>query len=63
MEKIVVKAGYEEIYDKLVVMKTAIEERVRLQVAEETKTIDNMMAECTEVVIVEDEPVEEMVGE
>lgn len=62
MEKIVVKAGYEEIYDKLVVMKTAIEERIRLQVAEETKTIDNMMAECTEVVEVE-EPVEELVGE
>lgn len=62
MEKIVVKAGYEEIYDKLVVMKTAIEERIRLQVAEETKTIDNMMAECTEVVEVE-EPVEEVVGE
>lgn len=63
MEKIVVKAGYEEIYNKLVEMKTAIEERVRLQVAEETRTIDNMMSECTEVVIVEDEPVEEIVGE
>lgn len=51
--KTVVKEGYEEIYDKLVEMKDRLEEKIRQQVAEEAKTIDNMLAECTEVVEVE----------
>lgn len=65
VDKIVVKAGYEEIHDKLVEMKERLEEKVRLQVAEEARTIDNMMAECTEViqVEVEDEVNEEIVEE
>lgn len=65
VDKIVVKAGYEEIHDKLVEMKERLEEKVRLQVAEEARTIDNMMAECTEVVQVEveDEVNEETVEE
>lgn len=65
VDKIVVKAGYEEIHDKLVEMKERLEEKVRLQVAEEARTIDNMMAECTEViqVEVEDEVNEETVEE
>lgn len=65
-ERVVVKKGYEEIHSKLVEMKEGIEERIRQQVAEEAKTIDNMMAECTEVVKVEvedvvDETTEEIV--
>lgn len=48
--EVVVKAGYEEIYDKLVEMKAGIEEKIRKQVEEECVTIDNMMAECTYVV-------------
>lgn len=68
-EEIVVKEGYEEIHSKLVEMKERLEEKVRMQVAEEAKTIDNMMAECTEIieVEVEEEVVEgdneEIVGE
>ena len=68
-EEIVVKEGYEEIHSKLVEMKERLEEKIRLQVAEEAKTIDNMIAECTEVVEVEvEEEVvegdnEEIVGE
>lgn len=67
-EEIVVKEGYEEIHSKLVEMKERLEEKIRLQVAEEAKTIDNMLTECTEVVEVEVEDVaegenEEVVGE
>lgn len=68
-EEIVVKEGYEEIHSKLVEMKERLEEKIRMQVAEEAKTIDNMIAECTEVVEVEvEEEVvegdnEEIVGE
>ena len=51
--KTVVKEGYEEIHDKLVEMKDRLEEKIRQQVAEEAKTIDNMLAVCTEVVEVE----------
>lgn len=66
--KTVVKEGYEEIHDKLVEMKDRLEEKIRQQVAEEAKTIDNMLGECTEVVEVEVEDVtegenEEVVGE
>ena len=56
--KTVVKEGYEDIHDKLVEMKERLEEKIRQQVAEEAKTIDNMLAECTEVVEVEVEEVE-----
>lgn len=69
VEKIVVKEGYEEIHGKLVEMKDRLEEKIRQQVAEEAKTIDNMINECTEVVEVEiEEEVtegdnEEIVGE
>lgn len=68
-EEIVVKEGYEEIYDKLVEMKARVEEKIRRQVEEETRTIDNMIAECTEIVEVEveeevvDNASEEIVGE
>lgn len=48
-----VLSGYEEIYDKLVVMKNGIEEEVRKQIEEKAKKIDNMIAEITEVVEVE----------
>lgn len=48
--EVVVKAGYEEIYDKLVEMKAGIEEKIRKQVEEECVTIDNMVAEITLVV-------------
>ena len=58
VEQTIVKEGYEEIHSKLVEMKERLEEKVRLQVAEEAKTIDNMMAECTEVVEVEVEETE-----
>lgn len=66
--KTVVKEGYEEIHDKLVEMKDRLEEKIRQQFAEEAKTIDNMLGECTEVVEVEVEDVvedatEEVVGE
>ena len=58
VEQTIVKEGYEEIHSKLVEMKERLEEKVRLQVAEEAKTIDNMIAECTEVVEVEVEETE-----
>lgn len=48
-----VLSGYEEIYDKLVVMKNGIEEEVRKQIEEKAKKIDNMIAEITEVVEIE----------
>lgn len=48
--EVVVKAGYEEIYDKLVEMKAGIEEKIRKQVEEECVTIDNMVSEITYVV-------------
>ena len=48
--EVVVKAGYEEIYDKLVEMKAGIEEKIRKQVEEECVTIDNMVSEITLVV-------------
>lgn len=48
--EVVVKSGYEEIYDKLVEMKAGVEEKIRKQVEEECVTIDNMIAECTLVV-------------
>ena len=48
--EVVVKAGYEEIYDKLVEMKAGVEEKIRKQVEEECVTIDNMVAEITLVV-------------
>lgn len=56
--KTVVKEGYEEIHDKLVEMKDRLEEKIRQQFAEEAHTIDNMLAECTEVVEVEVEDAE-----
>lgn len=66
--KTVVKEGYEEIHNKLVEMKDRLEEKIRQQVAEEAKTIDKMLAECTEVVEVEvddvvEDATEEVVGE
>lgn len=48
--EVVVKAGYEEIYDKLVEMKAGIEEKIRKQVEEECVTIDNMVSEITLIV-------------
>ena len=69
VEKTIVKEGYEEIHSKLVEMKEKVEEKIRKQVEEETKTIDNMIGECTEIieVEVEEEVVEgeneEIVGE
>lgn len=48
--EVVVKSGYEEIYDKLVEMKAGVEEKIRKQVEEECVTIDNMIAEITLVV-------------
>lgn len=55
--------GYEEIYDKLVTMRAGIEEKIRKQVEEEAKHIDNMLAEITELVEVEvpDEVAEDQV--
>ena len=61
--EVVVKAGYEEIYDKLVEMKAGIEEKIRKQVEEECVTIDNMLAECSEVVEKEVPDEEETVDE
>ena len=67
-QEIVVKEGYEEIYNKLVDMKGKLEEKIRKQVEEEAKTIDNMICECTDIVEVEVEDVieetnEEIAGE
>lgn len=53
VEKTIVKEGYEEIHSKLVEMKEKVEEKIRKQVEEETKTIDNMIGECTEIIEVE----------
>ena len=54
MKEIRVKAGFEEVYDKLVSMKADLEEEVRRTVAEKSADIDNMMASCTYEVEVED---------
>lgn len=48
-----VLAGYEDIYDKLIVMKDNIEEEVRKLVEEKTTKINTLIAEVTEVVEVE----------
>ena len=55
-----VLAGYEDIYDKLIVMKDNIEAEVRKLVEEKTTKINTLIAEVTEVVEVEvaDEVVE-----
>lgn len=52
-EEVRVISGYEEIYDKLVLMKNGIEEEVRKQIEEKSRKIDNMIAEITEIVEVE----------
>ncbi len=54
MKEIRVKAGFEEVYDKLKSMKADLEEEVRRTVAEKSADIDNMMASCTYEVEVED---------
>lgn len=61
--EVVVKTGYEEIYDKLLEMKAGIEEKIRKQMEEECVTIDNMIGECTTIVETEvpDEAEEEAV--
>lgn len=55
-----VLAGYEDIYDKLIVMKDNVEAEVRKLVEEKTTKINTLIAEVTEVVEVEvaDEVVE-----
>jgi hypothetical protein len=62
-QELKVLEGYEEIYDKLVAMRSGIEEKIRKQVEEEAKHIDNMLAEITEFVEVEvpDEVAEDQV--
>lgn len=61
--EVVVKDGYQEIYDKLVEMKAGVEEKIRKQVEEECVTIDNMIAECSVVVEREIPDEEEAVDE
>ena len=63
MKEIRVKAGFEEVYDKLKSMKADLEEEVRRTVAEKSADIDNMMASCTYEVEVEDEEEEDAVEE
>ena len=48
-----VRAGYEEIVDKLLEKKAAIEEMIRKQVEEETRLIDETVSKFTKVVQVE----------
>lgn len=65
-----VLAGYEDIYDKLIVMKDNVETEVRKLVEEKTTKINTLIAEVTEIVEVEVadeeevvEPETELVGE
>lgn len=61
-EVVEVKAGYEEIYEKLVEKKARIEEEIRERVKSECAVIDEMLACISEVKEVE-EPDEEEVAE
>ena len=61
-EVVEVKAGYEEIYEKLVEKKARIEEEIRERVKSECAVIDEMLACISEVKEVE-VPEEEHVAE
>lgn len=54
-----VKPGYEDIHAQLLSLKEGLEEKVRLQLADDFARIDRMIAECTFEEEVEDEVVEE----
>ena len=52
-----VKAGYEDIHEQLLRLKNGLEEKVRLQLAEDFARIDRMLAECIYEEEVEEKPV------